>query len=199
MDKLKIDDPDFDAKVDAMRAENKRLPYRIRFVKAWYEPERNMVMATLSNHMLIGLPADLGQEISQFSSKQLSGVKIGPGGTSLYWPQEGAGIEITSLLAGRFGSRKWMEKLNKEKAIPLGTWFDSQEARSELARVAGSSSTPAKAQAARENGMKGGRPRKQELADQNPRPRFGSARGLIHMSDDFDEPLDDFVEYTCKK
>jgi len=27
-------------------------------------------------------------------------------------------------------------------------------------------------------------------------PRFGSAKGLITMSDDFDAPLDDFREYT---
>lgn len=29
-----------------------------------------------------------------------------------------------------------------------------------------------------------------------PRPQFGSAKGLITMSDDFDEPLEDFKEYT---
>jgi prevent-host-death family protein len=28
------------------------------------------------------------------------------------------------------------------------------------------------------------------------RPQFGSAKGLIRMSDDFDAPLDDFDEYT---
>ena len=28
-----------------------------------------------------------------------------------------------------------------------------------------------------------------------PRPQFGSAQGLITMSDDFDEPLEDFAEY----
>ena len=28
-----------------------------------------------------------------------------------------------------------------------------------------------------------------------PRPQFGSAKGLISISDDFDEPLDDFAEY----
>jgi antitoxin (DNA-binding transcriptional repressor) of toxin-antitoxin stability system len=27
-------------------------------------------------------------------------------------------------------------------------------------------------------------------------PKFGSARGLIKMSDDFDEPLEDFEEYA---
>lgn len=28
------------------------------------------------------------------------------------------------------------------------------------------------------------------------RPKFGSARGLVRMSDDFDEPLADFEEYA---
>jgi antitoxin (DNA-binding transcriptional repressor) of toxin-antitoxin stability system len=28
-----------------------------------------------------------------------------------------------------------------------------------------------------------------------PYPKFGSAKGLVAMSDDFDEPLEDFKEY----
>jgi prevent-host-death family protein len=28
------------------------------------------------------------------------------------------------------------------------------------------------------------------------RPRFGAAKGLLHMRDDFDEPLEDFAPYT---
>ena len=28
-----------------------------------------------------------------------------------------------------------------------------------------------------------------------PRPQFGSAKGLVSMSDDFDEPLEDFADY----
>ncbi|WP_016949285.1 type II toxin-antitoxin system Phd/YefM family antitoxin [Anabaena sp. PCC 7108] len=27
-------------------------------------------------------------------------------------------------------------------------------------------------------------------------PKFGSAKGLVRMTDDFDEPLEDFEEYT---
>ncbi|MDJ0509891.1 MAG: DUF2281 domain-containing protein [Crocosphaera sp.] len=34
------------------------------------------------------------------------------------------------------------------------------------------------------------------LKSKTPRPKFGSAKGLIEMSDDFDEPLNDFDEYT---
>lgn len=29
-----------------------------------------------------------------------------------------------------------------------------------------------------------------------PRPQFGTGKGLIKMSDDFDEPLKDFEEYS---
>jgi prevent-host-death family protein len=31
---------------------------------------------------------------------------------------------------------------------------------------------------------------------EEPRPKFGSAKGLIKMSDDFDEPLEDFEDYA---
>jgi prevent-host-death family protein len=31
--------------------------------------------------------------------------------------------------------------------------------------------------------------------ENKPRPRFGSAKGQVWMSDDFNEPLDDFDDY----
>jgi prevent-host-death family protein len=34
------------------------------------------------------------------------------------------------------------------------------------------------------------------VAEIEPRPRFGSARGLIEMAEDFDEPLEDFDAYA---
>jgi prevent-host-death family protein len=34
------------------------------------------------------------------------------------------------------------------------------------------------------------------VAGAKPRPRFGSAEGLVVMSDDFEEALEDFEEYT---
>ena len=33
------------------------------------------------------------------------------------------------------------------------------------------------------------------IKDDKPVPKFGSAKGLIKMSADFDEPLDDFADY----
>jgi antitoxin (DNA-binding transcriptional repressor) of toxin-antitoxin stability system len=34
------------------------------------------------------------------------------------------------------------------------------------------------------------------VGTQTPRPRFGSARGLLTVPEDFDAPLDDFRDYT---
>ncbi len=34
------------------------------------------------------------------------------------------------------------------------------------------------------------------LVQPRPRPRFGSARDLVHMAEDFDAPLPDFDEYV---
>lgn len=33
-------------------------------------------------------------------------------------------------------------------------------------------------------------------ADKKPRPQFGSAKGLGYMREDFEEPLEEFKEYT---
>jgi antitoxin (DNA-binding transcriptional repressor) of toxin-antitoxin stability system len=34
------------------------------------------------------------------------------------------------------------------------------------------------------------------ISSTKPRPTFGSARGLVRMSDDFDDPLEDFQDYA---
>jgi prevent-host-death family protein len=35
-----------------------------------------------------------------------------------------------------------------------------------------------------------------QIKSAKPRPIFGSAKGLIEMSDDFDDPLEDFEDYA---
>jgi len=37
--------------------------------------------------------------------------------------------------------------------------------------------------------------RKEKAIKQIPKPKFGSGKGLFTMSNDFDEPLEDFNEY----
>ncbi|HEX6792510.1 MAG TPA: DUF2442 domain-containing protein [Casimicrobiaceae bacterium] len=66
-------------------------------------------------------------------------VRIEGGGYGLHWPSLDLDLAVPGLIAGCFGSRTWM---------------------SALGRRGGKATSKAKRQAARENGKKGGRPRK---------------------------------------
>ena len=38
--------------------------------------------------------------------------------------------------------------------------------------------------------------KKENLTINNPKPKFGSGKGIFKMTPDFDEPLEDFKDYT---
>lgn len=128
--------------------------------RAWFDSTQRLLMIQLNNQMVLGVPVDLCQEFSKLSDTELTEVQVGPGGYTIFFEASGAGSEISSLLAGRFGSRKWMEKMREQHGIPLGLWPDSEALRSEWGKAAGSARSEAKSKAARVNGKKGGRPRK---------------------------------------
>ena len=68
-------------------------------------------------------------------------------GFNLHWPALDVDLYVPALVSGIFGTRAWMT--------------------SELARLAGKATSPAKAAAARSNGAKGGRPRKAAHVGEN--------------------------------
>ena len=67
-------------------------------------------------------------------------IEISPIGLALYWPKLDADLYLQALFEGVFGSARWMAGLMGRKRAPTGT--------------------PTKAAAARDNGRRGGRPRK---------------------------------------
>lgn len=86
----------------------------IQILRAWYDSDNELIMLLLDNSWTIGFPAKWGQETSILSNEELSKVVVGPGRDSIYWEDSGAGFELESILQGRFGSQKWMEKLNRK-------------------------------------------------------------------------------------
>ena len=108
-------------------------------VAARFDRKSARIVVDLSNGATFAFPAGLGQGLEEASAEQLAQVKVSGAGFGLHWEALDVDLSIPGLLAGRFGSKSWM---------------------SELARRAGQSRSPAKAAAARENGKKGGRPRK---------------------------------------
>lgn len=80
------------------------------------------------------------------SATDLSAIEIWSGGDDLHFPSIGVFVNGTALLAGILGTKAWMAM---------------------LARNLGSTKSQAKAQAARENGKKGGRPGRMAEAAQS--------------------------------
>lgn len=113
-----------------------------RAVRAWYDATEGRIMIELTDHVLFGFPARLGQGLAGATPDQLAEVKLGPGGRTLRWESLDADLLIPQLVLGVFGSRSWM---------------------SELGRAGGSVRSEAKATAARANGARGGRPSKREV------------------------------------
>ncbi len=107
---------------------------------ARYDHRADRIIITLDTGLEIACPRHLIEGLDQASAAELSEIEISPAGLGLHWPKLDADVYVPALLKGTFGSRRWM-------ATQLGA-------------TGGQARTAAKAAAARNNGRKGGRPRK---------------------------------------
>jgi len=130
------------SKAVVKRAEKRmaREQQRGRAVAASYDARNKRVMLELDTGLWIGFFAEDAEGLSGASSRELSNIEISPSGLGLYWPKLDADIYLPALLDGLLGSRKWV-------AAKLGA-------------AGGRVKSRAKAAASRENGKRGGRPRK---------------------------------------
>lgn len=110
-------------------------------IRAEYDSHLNKLIVDLDTGVTIMVPVHLIEELSDATADNLREIKISPAGTALHWPRLDADVYVPSLMQGIYGSKRWM-------AAQLGS-------------AGGRATSPAKAAAARANGAKGGRPRKQ--------------------------------------
>jgi hypothetical protein len=93
----------------------------------------------LPNGVRFIVPVRLIQGLDGAGPDELSDIEIWAGGLVINWEQLDVQMHVPSLVAGVFGTQRWM---------------------SELGRAGGSAKSAAKARAARANGKKGGRPKR---------------------------------------
>ena len=128
-----VTDAQFDAAIARGQISDATEP---RATKVRYDQRRDRIIVDLSNGCFFAFPPRLGQGLENATGDQLADVTILGVGYALHWSDLDVDLSIQGLLAGIFGTR------------------------SHMARLAGQTTSPAKAQAARNNGAKGGRPRK---------------------------------------
>lgn len=141
MDRKRLTDEEINRQIEEAtertRQEDNSEP---RAVRAYYDVAGGRIMVELRDGCLFGFPPSLAQGLQDATPEQLAEVRVEGAGHGLRWEALDADLNIPGLLAGRLGSARWMG--------------------AQLGHRGGKSSSVAKAAAARENGRKGGRPRK---------------------------------------
>lgn len=114
-----------------------------RAVAVRYEEKADRIIIEMQTGCAFMFPPGIAQGLAVASASELSKVEIVLGGEALEWPALGVGFTVLGLMTGVFGGKAWM-----------------REHFAQNGRKGGHSTSDAKRSAARENGKKGGRPRK---------------------------------------
>ena len=117
-----------------------RMDATARAIAASYDRRARRILVSLSNGLELAFPPHLAEGLADAKPADLAAIEITSTGLGLHWPKLDADLYLPALLQGIFGSPRWMAGL--------------------LGKSGGLARTPAKLAAARENGRKGGRPRK---------------------------------------
>ena len=129
---------------EQFRAATERAEHRLRtephIEKAHYDSKFGRVVVSLSNHAWFAFRPEDAQGLEGATDVELKAIKITPSTFGLHFPLLDAYFDITDLMQGSFGTKKW-------RAARLG-------------QAGGSTRSEAKSKAARANGKLGGRPRK---------------------------------------
>ena len=124
---------------EARLAGQRALKAEPRAASAAYDPAAREVRVRMHNGASFAIPVRMLDELDGASDEDLARVEVPPSGYGLGWRTLDVDIAVTGILEAAFGS----------------------VVRSGIARKAGSSRSSAKSRASRENGKKGGRPRKE--------------------------------------
>jgi hypothetical protein len=109
-------------------------------VSARFDRRASRIVIELNTGVQVAFPSRLAEDLAGAAPDDLAEIEISPAGLGLHWPRLDADLYIPALLQGVFGSKQWM-------AAQLGA-------------AGGKVRSGVKAAASRENGRKGGRPRK---------------------------------------
>jgi hypothetical protein len=132
-----------DAEIDRAIEHAKSLQGEPRVTEVEYRPGPglDLLILKLSDGHRHVIPREDLQGLQSATKEQIARVEILGNGTGLHWPDLNLDFYVPGLFRGVYGTKRWM---------------------AEIGRSGGSARSVAKKRAARANGLKGGRPRRNE-------------------------------------
>lgn len=94
--------------------------YDQRAIRATYSERTDRIVIRMDNGVTHSFPRKLLQGLADAPASALSNIELLGNGTGLYWPELDVAHSVPGLLAGVYGSSKWMNKLHldSKKQIP---------------------------------------------------------------------------------
>ena len=134
-----------DAEIDRALLRAGALEGEPRVVSVEYRPGAglDLLILKLSDGRREIIPREDLQGLENATREQVAQVEILGKGTGLHWPELNVDHYVPGLLKHIYGTKRWM---------------------AEIGRSGGSARSAAKRKASRANGLKGGRPRRKEMA-----------------------------------
>lgn len=130
---------EYEAAVEAERIADLTEP---RAKSAHYDPETRRIVVELKLGSAIAFPTSLYPDLDRLTPEQLATMELDPGGEALLWEEYDVGYEVAGIIVDILGDAMLRA----------------------FASRGGSSRSERKAAAARQNGRKGGRPKKKRPA-----------------------------------
>jgi hypothetical protein len=128
-----------DAEIDAALERAKLLKDEPLARTVKYVPNLNLLIIGLNNGQRLVLPIEDVPELGKLTKKQFENWELLGRGTAINFPDVDVALPVDGIIEGVYGIRRWM---------------------AEVGGKGGRAKTEAKRQAARANGVKGGRPQK---------------------------------------
>ncbi|MBF2089083.1 MAG: DUF2442 domain-containing protein [Synechococcales cyanobacterium K44_A2020_017] len=87
-----------------------------RAISAAYDSALGLVTIQLQSGAIFSFPAAIAQGLAGAEPDALAQVEVTPMGDGLHWPTLDADFSVTGLLAGMFGTPRWMADLQQRQA-----------------------------------------------------------------------------------
>ena len=113
---------------------------------ARYDSRAKRLVLEMQNGVTMLVPVSLIQGLQQAHDAALANFELAMEGTQIHWCDLDVQMYVGSLIDGVFGTPAWMQRLRRHYST--------------IGAKGGRSRSPIKLAAAKENGKKGGRPRK---------------------------------------
>jgi hypothetical protein len=85
-----------------------------RAIAAYYDALSERIVVQLRSGMSFSFPPHIAQGLAGATAADLQQVQITRMGDGLHWEQLDADFSVAGLLAGRFGTKRWMAALQQQ-------------------------------------------------------------------------------------